>query len=106
MFANLLVGWAQDVESVEADGAQDDPAVSTIQKEILKRKYIQNKKSKPLSCEDRQHHHLERLYGARKVVPGAMPIGHDIPTTTVFGIRSHHYGDDDMMSTFRMICVD
>ena len=28
--ANLLVGWEKDVESVEADGAQDDPAVSTI----------------------------------------------------------------------------
>ena len=40
MFANILLGRAQDVESVEADGPQDDPIVSTVQKEILINNYF------------------------------------------------------------------
>ena len=43
MFANILLGRAQDVESVEADGPQDDPIVSTVQKEILKNNYFWKK---------------------------------------------------------------
>ena len=47
--------------------------------------------------QENRHHDLVNVsdyMGARKVGPGAMPIGHDI-STTVFGIWSPHYDDDD-----------